>query len=60
MGSLQIHRFNFLCLFQFMGRWFEVERSFYLMELASGCTTVDISKNEKGQIEVETNAINRW
>lgn len=45
---------------QFSGVWYEVERSFYLMELAAGCTTIELQENMRGQTEVVARVINRW
>lgn len=43
-----------------MGRWYEVERSFYIMELTSTCMDIDLSMNARGQIEVEVNTKSIW
>lgn len=57
---------------QFLGTWYEVERSFYLPELASGCTTLTfqeevLKQRENGmtsveidRIEVAVKSINQW
>lgn len=45
---------------QFAGHWYEVERTFYIMELAAGCTTIELQENFKGQTEVVARVINRW
>lgn len=45
---------------QFSGQWYEVERTFYLMELTAGCTTLELQENERGQTEVVARVINRW
>ncbi|XP_060529411.1 apolipoprotein D-like [Cylas formicarius] len=37
----------------FTGHWYEIERSFYLMELISSCVRVDLELNERGQLEVD-------
>lgn len=50
-----------------LGQWYEVERSFYLPEIASGCTTLEFLPLNKGEIpkfnnfklEVVIKAINR-
>lgn len=47
-------------LFQFIGRWYEVERSFYIMELTSTCMDIDLTANARGQIEVEVNTRSIW
>lgn len=54
-------------LFQVLGHWFEVERSFYLPEIASGCTTfefqpyskAELSKFNNFKLEVAIKTINR-
>lgn len=57
--------FSFL-LFQFLGKWYEVERSFYLPELASGCTTMTFEnttlRDEAGrsQLEISIKSVNQW
>lgn len=53
-----------------MGTWYEVERSFYLPELASGCTTLTFQEEtvknrdngtpEIDRIEVAVKSINQW
>lgn len=56
-----------------MGTWYEVERSFYLPELASGCTTLtfnheiipsnrdnSITVPDIDRIEVAVKSINQW
>ncbi|XP_053687566.1 apolipoprotein D-like [Sabethes cyaneus] len=51
---------------KFLGRWYEVERSFYLPEIASGCTTLafentTLHDNEgRPQLEISIKTINRW
>lgn len=59
-------------LYQFLGTWYEVERSFYLPELASGCTTLTFQEEvlkqrdnglptvEIDRIEVAVKSINQW
>lgn len=47
-------------LFQFIGRWYEVERSFYIMELTSTCMDIDLTVNARGQIEVDVNTRSIW
>ncbi|XP_030757212.1 apolipoprotein D-like [Sitophilus oryzae] len=37
---------------RFAGHWYEIERSFYLMELISSCVSVDLEVNSKGQLDV--------
>lgn len=60
---------------QFLGTWYENERSFFLPELASGCTIITFQEEvaeekEKGRvdgaptdtdrIEVAVKSINQW
>lgn len=56
---------------QFLGTWYEVERSFYLPELASGCTSLTFeedvtaktdeeSLDAMDRIEVAVKSINQW
>lgn len=58
---------------QFLGTWYEVERSFYLPELASGCTTLTFQNEiiahardnglpalQVDRIEVAVKSINQW
>lgn len=42
------------------GTWYEVERSFYLMELSASCTELHLDVNAKGQVLITINTINRW
>ncbi|KAG6448677.1 hypothetical protein O3G_MSEX005617 [Manduca sexta] len=41
------------------GTWFEVERSFYFMELAASCTELDVALNDKGYFVITIKTINR-
>ncbi|XP_053625506.1 apolipoprotein D-like isoform X2 [Plodia interpunctella] len=41
------------------GTWYEVERSFYLMELSASCTELHVSLNEKGYLLISINTVNR-
>jgi len=45
---------------KFTGQWFEVERSFYLMELTSSCITIDLNENQKGNLDVSVTTVGRW
>ncbi|GLV34219.1 Glial Lazarillo [Carabus blaptoides fortunei] len=45
---------------RFMGHWYEIERSFYLLELTAGCTTIELQENLDGKIEVVARVINKW
>uniref|UniRef100_A0A182YC29 Lipocln_cytosolic_FA-bd_dom domain-containing protein n=1 Tax=Anopheles stephensi TaxID=30069 RepID=A0A182YC29_ANOST len=51
---------------KFLGKWYEVERSFYLPELASGCTTMTFEnttlRDEAGrsQLEISIKSVNQW
>ncbi|KAJ6644374.1 Apolipoprotein D [Pseudolycoriella hygida] len=50
----------------FLGKWYEVERTFYLPEIISSCTTLtfDLSNDEASDIEntldVSVKSINHW
>ncbi|KAK5645298.1 hypothetical protein RI129_006598 [Pyrocoelia pectoralis] len=52
-----IHNFS---LERFAGHWYEIERTFYLMELTVSCTTLDLIDNNKGQFEVTVRTLSRW
>ncbi|KAF5298212.1 hypothetical protein FQA39_LY02636 [Lamprigera yunnana] len=45
---------------RFAGHWYEIERTFYLMELAVSCTTLDLVDNLKGQMDVTVTTRSRW
>ena len=49
---------------QFLGQWYEVERSFYLPEIALGCTKIIFesnSDNERSQnFEITLKSLNQW
>uniref|UniRef100_A0A1Y1LIV7 Lipocalin/cytosolic fatty-acid binding domain-containing protein n=1 Tax=Photinus pyralis TaxID=7054 RepID=A0A1Y1LIV7_PHOPY len=45
---------------RFAGHWYEIERTFYLMELTVSCTTLDLIDNNKGQLEVTVTTLSRW
>ncbi|CAH1155827.1 unnamed protein product [Phaedon cochleariae] len=49
-----------LNLTKFAGHWYEIERSFYLMELISSCVTVDIEERIKGKLEIEVKTRSSW
>ncbi|XP_045785713.1 apolipoprotein D-like [Maniola jurtina] len=42
------------------GTWYEVERSFHLMEIAASCTELDVMLNDRGYLIITVNTINRW
>ncbi|KAJ2952495.1 hypothetical protein O0L34_g6813 [Tuta absoluta] len=42
------------------GTWYEVERSFYLMELSASCTELQVQLSERGYLLITVNTINRW
>ena len=52
---------------QVLGQWYEVERSFYLPEIASGCTSLEfqplnqeeLSRFNNFKLEVAIKTINR-
>lgn len=58
---------DMILVFQVLGHWYEVERSFYLPEIASGCTTfefqpynkADLSKFNNFKLEVSIKTVNR-
>ncbi|KAJ4437283.1 hypothetical protein ANN_17421 [Periplaneta americana] len=43
----------------FEGQWYEVERSFYLMEMFSSCTSLSIKAKPSGALKVTIKNINR-
>jgi len=52
---------------KFLGTWYEVERSFYLPELASGCTMLSFEEESTkendalpSRLEVAVKSINQW
>ncbi|XP_001661562.2 apolipoprotein D [Aedes aegypti] len=51
---------------RFLGKWYEVERSFYLPEIASGCTTLTFEdttirdSDGRPQLEIAIKTVNRW
>ncbi|XP_055537265.1 apolipoprotein D-like [Wyeomyia smithii] len=51
---------------KFLGKWYEVERSFYLPEIASGCTTLTFENTTirdidgRPQLEIAIKTVNRW
>lgn len=65
----------FVIKLQFLGTWYEVERSFYLPELASSCTMLTFEQESNGieassksnassplpsRLEVAVKSINQW
>ncbi|XP_072943826.1 apolipoprotein D [Epargyreus clarus] len=42
------------------GTWYEVERSFYLMEVASSCTELEVALNERDFLLITVKTVNRW
>nr|CAD7411269.1 unnamed protein product [Timema poppensis] len=45
----------------FEGKWYEVERSFYLLEIASSCTSLSFTgAKNPGQLKVTVKTVNRW
>ncbi|XP_032514158.2 apolipoprotein D-like [Danaus plexippus] len=42
------------------GTWYEVERSFHLMEISASCIQLDVTINERGFLLITVNTINRW
>nr|CAI5858845.1 unnamed protein product [Callosobruchus analis] len=49
-----------LNLTKFAGHWYEIERSFYLMELVRSCITVDITELPHGKLGVVIKAKSTW
>ncbi|XP_063225800.1 apolipoprotein D [Bacillus rossius redtenbacheri] len=47
---------------KFEGTWYEVERSFYLLEIASSCTKLDIAPVERrpATLNIIIKTVNRW
>ncbi|XP_045491462.1 apolipoprotein D-like [Colias croceus] len=41
------------------GKWYEVERSFHLIEIAASCTEIDVTINERGYFVINVHTINR-
>lgn len=58
--------FKFCNNLQFLGKWYEVERTFYLPEIASSCTTLIFDHENDGSddlektLEISINSINHW
>ncbi|XP_049866849.1 apolipoprotein D-like [Pectinophora gossypiella] len=42
------------------GTWYEVERSFYLMEISASCTELQVALNDRGYLLITVNTLNRW
>lgn len=42
------------------GTWYEVERSFYLMELSASCTELNVTLGERGYFYMSIGTVNRW
>ncbi|CAB3234711.1 unnamed protein product [Arctia plantaginis] len=42
------------------GTWFEVERSFYLVELTASCTELTVGINDRGYLLLTINTVNKW
>lgn len=66
LNSNVLHLRFFYLHFQFLGKWYEVERTFYLPEIASSCTTLTFDHdNEQSSdiektLEVSVKSINHW
>jgi len=52
-----VHNFN---MSRFAGQWYEVERSFYLMELTSNCVTINLVETRRGQLHVCVKTVGKW
>lgn len=54
------------CAFKFLGKWYEVERTFYLPEIASSCTTLTFDHDDDDGSDIEktlavsVKSINHW
>ncbi|XP_050429041.1 apolipoprotein D-like [Adelges cooleyi] len=44
---------------EFEGQWFEVEKSFYMMEMAASCTSFNFTSNADGSFKVYVGTKNR-
>ncbi|XP_046981306.1 apolipoprotein D-like [Schistocerca americana] len=44
---------------KFEGKWYEVERSFYLYEIISSCTSIYFSPKPSGNVKVAIKTVNR-
>lgn len=59
-------RYNVVFYLQFLGTWYELERSFYLPEIASGCTSMtfkdakDALGYDGNTIEIRVKSLNQW
>ncbi|XP_041977493.1 apolipoprotein D-like [Aricia agestis] len=42
------------------GTWYEVERSFHLMEISASCTELRVELNDRQQLLITVNTLNRW
>ncbi|XP_026749457.2 apolipoprotein D-like [Galleria mellonella] len=42
------------------GIWYEVERSFYLVELSASCTELNVTLGDRGYLFITINTVNRW
>ncbi|XP_004921596.1 apolipoprotein D [Bombyx mori] len=42
------------------GIWYEVERSFYLVEIAASCTRLNVTLNDRGYFQITVDSVNRW
>uniref|UniRef100_A0A2A4J1R8 Lipocalin/cytosolic fatty-acid binding domain-containing protein n=1 Tax=Heliothis virescens TaxID=7102 RepID=A0A2A4J1R8_HELVI len=47
-------------MFQMTGTWYEVERSFYLVEITASCTELNIALNDRGYLLININTVNKW
>ncbi|XP_018324843.1 apolipoprotein D-like isoform X2 [Agrilus planipennis] len=43
-----------------VGTWYEIERTFHLMELITSCVSLNIWENERKQLQVTVRTISRW
>ncbi|KRT81549.1 hypothetical protein AMK59_5025, partial [Oryctes borbonicus] len=45
---------------KFVGYWYEIERSFNVVELAAKCLSIDIFPNKRGQLRIIATSTNKW
>ncbi|XP_054257812.1 apolipoprotein D-like [Macrosteles quadrilineatus] len=45
---------------KFQGEWYEVERSFYILELVTGCTTLNFTARPDNVFKVAIKTANKW
>ncbi|XP_047505365.1 apolipoprotein D-like [Pieris napi] len=61
MGKCPIYpQFPNFEMTRMVGPWYEVERSFHLIEIAASCTEIHTSINERGYFVINVHTTNRW